>query len=99
MSGEGHQDWVGGVAFHPKRNYLATTSGDGTVKIWDFINASCAYTFSEHGQPVWKADFHESGDFLITCSMDHTVKLWDLNMPKSRYTFRGHVDSVNCCQF
>lgn len=49
MSGEGHQDWVGGVSFHPRGNFLATSSGDGTVKVWDFVNASCAYTFTEHG--------------------------------------------------
>jgi len=49
MSGEGHTDWIGGVAFHPKGNFLASASGDGTVKVWDFINACCAYTFVEHG--------------------------------------------------
>lgn len=49
MSGEGHIDWVGGVDFHPKGNLLASCSGDGTVKIWDFVRASCAHTFAEHG--------------------------------------------------
>jgi len=49
MSGEGHLDWVGGLDFHPRGNLLATASGDGTVKIWDFVNACCAFTFSEHG--------------------------------------------------
>jgi WD40 repeat protein len=99
MSGEGHLDWVGGVEFHPRGNLLATASGDGTVKIWDFVNACCAQTFSEHGQPVWKVAFHDTGDFLLSCSMDHTVKLWDMNLKKSRFTFRGHVDSVNSIQF
>ena len=42
MSGEGHIDWVGGVEFHPKGNLLATASGDGSVKIWDFVHACCA---------------------------------------------------------
>ena len=27
---------------------LATTSGDTTVKIWDFANASCIQTFADH---------------------------------------------------
>ena len=96
MSGEGHQDWIGGVAFHPHANFLATSSGDGCVKIWDFANAKCKNTYTEHGQPVWKCDFHDSGDFLISASMDHSIKLWDMvNTEKSRFTFRGHVDSVN----
>lgn len=57
---------------------LATASGDGTVKVWDFVNACCAATFSDHAQAVWGVSYHDSGDFLISCSMDHTAKLWDL---------------------
>jgi WD40 repeat protein len=30
-------------------NFLATASGDGCVKIWDFVNAKCQRTFAEHG--------------------------------------------------
>lgn len=88
------------MAFHPRGNYLATASGDGCVKLWDFMNAKCASTYAEHGQPVWKVDFHHTGDFLLSCSMDHSIKLWDLAVPNtSRFTFRGHVDSVNSVQW
>ena len=48
LSGEGHKDWVSGIAFHPKGSHLATSSGDSTIKVWDFINASCAHTFKDH---------------------------------------------------
>merc|ERR1719261_517358 len=48
MSGEGHKDWLSGVAFHPSGAQLATCSGDATVKLWDFINASCAATYTDH---------------------------------------------------
>ena len=37
MSGEGHRDWISGVAFHPHGTMLATSAGDNTVKIWDFL--------------------------------------------------------------
>lgn len=37
MSGEGHRDWVSGVSFHPHGTMLATSAGDNTVKIWDFL--------------------------------------------------------------
>jgi len=67
MSAEGHQDWIGGVAFSPKGNILATCSGDGCVKVWDFMNAKCSMTYPEHGQPVWAVDFHYSGEFLLSC--------------------------------
>jgi WD40 repeat protein len=41
MSGEGHGDWVGGLDFHPEGARLASASGDGTVKLWDFGRQKC----------------------------------------------------------
>ena len=75
MSGEGHTDWVSGVAFHPKGTHLATSGGDHTIKLWDFVNACCTHTFAEHTQAVWNVDVHDTGDFLLSASMDHTAKL------------------------
>jgi len=36
MSGEGHNDWISDVAFHPLGTHLTTASGDCTIKLWDF---------------------------------------------------------------
>ena len=30
---------------------LATSSGDTTVKIWDFSKAECVHTFTDHTHP------------------------------------------------
>jgi WD40 repeat protein len=79
MSGDGHREWIAGVEFHPHGTHLATCSGDGLVKLWDFATVSCAATFSDHTQATWDIAFHHTGDFLVSCSMDHTCKLWDLN--------------------
>ena len=73
------REWIAGVDFHPSGTHLATCSGDGLVKLWDFATASCAATFSDHSQAAWDVAFHHSGDFLVSCSMDKTCKLWDLN--------------------
>lgn len=51
LSGEGHSDWLSSVQFHPDGGQLASTSGDGTVKLWDFEKASCISTLTEHQQP------------------------------------------------
>lgn len=99
MNGEGHKSWLADADFHPSGKSLATSSGDGIVKIWSLTNASCLATLSDHTQATWGVSWHSSGDFLASCSMDHTVKLWDANTGKVRQTFRGHVDSVNTVQF
>ena len=47
MSGEGHKDWISGLAFHPRGTHLATSSGDAQIKVWDFVNANCqVYTYT-----------------------------------------------------
>lgn len=58
---------------------LATTSGDTTVKIWDFSKEQCVASFTDHTHAVWGCSWHSNGDFLATCAMDGTSKIWDLN--------------------
>ncbi len=48
-SGEGHTDWLSSVQYSPNGLTLATSSGDGTVKLW--TSTSCLATLSEHQQP------------------------------------------------
>ena len=33
------------MKFHPKGLHIVTASGDSTVKIWDFVNTACTFTF------------------------------------------------------
>jgi len=37
------------VKFHPVLSMVVAAGEDGTVKVWDFVNATCAHTFAEHG--------------------------------------------------
>jgi len=99
LSGEGHRDWVSGIAFHPRGSLVATTSGDMTVKLWDVAKERCKHTFTDHNQAVWACAFHDLGDFLVSSSMDQTTKVFDLQASKCRQTLRGHVDSVNYVSF
>ena len=74
---------------------LGTCSGDGTVKIWDFVESTCRTTFSDHSQAVWSVAFHDCGDFMVSGSMDHTARLWDINSERCRQTFRGILKLKN----
>jgi WD40 repeat protein len=58
---------------------LATASGDGTLKLWDFSKGVASLTLSDHTQAVWSCAFHDQGDFLASSSMDQTAKLWDIH--------------------
>lgn len=64
---------------------LATSSGDSTVKIWNFEKQKCVHTFSDHLQAVWSVSWHSCGNFLVSGSRDKTAKIWDLNRLLSIY--------------
>lgn len=100
MTGEGHSDWLSGVDFHPRGSILATSSADGTVRLWDFSrNGECVQVFKDHVQVVWDCKFNDTGEFIATCSMDQSIKIWDLEYGRCRHSLRGHVDSVNSICF
>jgi len=51
---------------------LATSSGDTTVKIWDFANASCIQTFADHqkaGEYICRSCCYISLDELIVVDL------------------------------
>ncbi|XP_074547127.1 sperm-associated antigen 16 protein isoform X2 [Halichoeres trimaculatus] len=99
LTGEGHSDWLSGCSFHPDGAKLATTSGDTTVRLWDFSRGCCVLTLSGHTQPVWCCSFHSFGHSLASCSADKTAKLWDLNTETCCLTMRRHTASVNSVCF
>ena len=92
-----HTEWMSALHFHPHGAHLTSSSGDGTVKVWEVANGKNVHTFSGHTRAVWGCEFHPAGDFVASCSMDHTVRIWDLIAGKCKQTLRGHVDSVNAC--
>ena len=51
LSGDGHSDWLSCAVFHPSGPRLATSSGDGTVKLWDYSKTVCLNTLTDHQQP------------------------------------------------
>ncbi|KAM4580380.1 uncharacterized protein spag16 [Odontesthes bonariensis] len=99
LSGEGHSDWLSGCSFHPDGSKLATTSGDTTVRLWDFSRGSCVLTLSGHTRPTWGCSFHSCGHFLASCSADRTAKLWDLSSRRCRLTLRCHTAAVSSVCF
>jgi target of rapamycin complex subunit LST8 len=72
---------VTGVAFHCDGKWMATSSEDGTVKIWDTRTASVQRNYS-HGSPVNDVVIHPNQGELISCDRGGNIRVWDLGEDK-----------------
>jgi WD40 repeat protein len=73
-----HEAIVSRVAFSPDGKTLATSSWDGTVKLWDRATRKELRVFRGHKKEVWAAVFSPNGRKLASCSSDGTIRLWDI---------------------
>jgi WD40 repeat protein len=81
-----HDGDVKCVAWHPTEELLASTSYDGTIKMWkeEIDDWACVSTIEGHEETVWQAAWeaaHENNDAtagprLVSCSDDLTIRIW-----------------------
>ncbi|KAK2191710.1 hypothetical protein NP493_47g03017 [Ridgeia piscesae] len=95
----GHKQWITWLCWKPLHldgecRWLASSSKDGTVKIWDTLLSQCKVTLSSHVQSVSCVKWGGT-DLLYTSSQDRTVKVWRGEDGALCRTLQGHAHWVN----
>jgi WD40 repeat protein len=72
----GHLGNIYEVAFSPDMTRLATSSGDKTIRIWDWEYRQELITLSAHDAAVSHVEFSPDGTQLLSADRDGTVLLW-----------------------
>ncbi|MEO1517503.1 MAG: WD40 repeat domain-containing protein [Bacteroidota bacterium] len=72
----GHTDDVEGLSFHPTKNWIATSSRDASIRIYD-LNGQHIRTLEGHEDDVISVEWMKGRDILVSSSDDGTVKYWD----------------------
>src|SRR5438552_18092132 len=75
LSFDGHTSNVTGVAFHVETKWMATSSEDGTVKIWDLRSPNVQRDYS-HGHAVNDVVIHPNKGEVISCDQSGCVIIW-----------------------
>lgn len=81
-----HNSIVYSVSFSCVNNYIATSSHDKTVQIWDGVSGNCLHTL-EHDNQVQQAIFNPSST-LVATEDDAAVKVWNISTGKCVKTIK-----------
>lgn len=103
----GHTAAVYCVAMSPDGKTLASTSRDGTVRLWNLSDRAHPRPWgpsinARSGRIYWAA-FSPNGRTLATADGDHTIRLWNITDRAHPVAWgpplTGHTDLVNSVEF
>ena len=89
----GHEQEINRLAWSPDGRYLASSSFDSTVKIWDTQAGTLQQTLTGHHGPVYSIAWSPDGRLLASCSQDKRVLAWDVQNTRYLSSPVGEHDS------
>ncbi|MFN6525412.1 NACHT and WD repeat domain-containing protein [Nostoc sp. ChiSLP03a] len=95
----GHKQNVTSVTFSPDGNYIASSSEDKTVRLWNLDGYPVGKPFRGHDDYVNAVNFSPDGRYIVTGSSDKTVRLWNLQGNSIGTPFKGHQGVVRSVAF
>ena len=95
----GHKSEIFSVTFSPDSSMLASSSPDGTIKVWQVANGQELRTFTGHSDWVNSVAFSPSGKLIASGSSDNSVKIWQVENGTELETLLGHSDEINSVAF
>ena len=82
------------VAFSPDGKLLATSDGDGEIRLWQAHDGKQLFTCRDHTSWVKSIAFSPDGQTLASSGEDQIIRLWDVTTGQCYQDFRGHSNWV-----
>uniref|UniRef100_A0A8C5HEE9 Transcription initiation factor TFIID subunit 5 n=2 Tax=Gouania willdenowi TaxID=441366 RepID=A0A8C5HEE9_GOUWI len=95
----GHSGPVYGISFSPDRNYLLSSSEDGTIRLWSLQTFTCLVGYKGHNYPVWDTQFSPHGYYFVSGGHDRVARLWATDHYQPLRMFSGHLADITCTRF
>jgi WD40 repeat protein len=76
----GHGTRIHALEFAPDGAHLVTSSGDGTLRVWDTASGE-SHPLRGHTAPVFDLALSRDGQRVASASGDRSVRLWRLALP------------------
>ena len=91
---QGHTREVLHVTCNNDNTRLATSSADGTVKIWKVPEGELITTLDAKSGSVLASRFVDNDKYLVSITDDKTVNLWDIDASKMVYAKKDHTKTI-----
>lgn len=89
----GHNGAVTGIEYSADGAFLATTSSDGTARLWSSDNRSVT-VLKGHKAAVFDLAFSADGEMLVTWSQDNTARVWDGRTGEALSVLKGERELI-----
>lgn len=89
---EGHSDDVTDVVFSPDGALVASSSKDGTIRLWRADDGSLVRILEGHTKSVLSISFSPDGTLLVSGSDDRTAKIWQVSDGTLIRTVKNHFE-------
>jgi WD40 repeat protein len=94
----GHTQEVNRIAWSPDGHFLASSSFDGTVCLWDTQTGHLSYSFKEHSGPVYSVAWSDvklldHSSLLSSCGEDCAVVMYSLSSELVQTQRSDHLHS------
>ncbi|HRW10167.1 MAG TPA: BTAD domain-containing putative transcriptional regulator, partial [Caldilineaceae bacterium] len=98
----GHKARVYSLAFSPNGQFLASSSFDQTIRLWDLsrpkemVSSQLLQTFQGYRHGVWCVTFSPDGQTVASGSTDGLIRFWDVKDAETQplRVFAGHATWV-----
>ncbi|KAF9459295.1 WD-repeat protein [Collybia nuda] len=99
---KGHSKWITSLSWepihlNPSSPRVASSSKDGTVRVWSTLTRRTEYTLGGHSASVNVVKWGGAGGpkgVLYTASSDRTVRIWDAEAGRPMHTLKDHAHWV-----
>lgn len=87
---QGHRKTILDVAFSPSGRYMATSSMDRSIRLWDRTGKLLASFLAGHRDWIRTIAFQPDGTRLISGGDDGSIRIWDLTRGRRLQRFPAH---------
>lgn len=100
--------YVHSACFSSDSRYIATTSTEGQVRVYELKNKNSSVVFSQNTSSLLSfggnsIEFSQKGDMIISASQDYYVYIWKRDEENKRFSLKsrllGHEEKVCCASF